>query len=62
MFVCNGNLLGLAKLVQGYRLSTSNGVTISTKAEGKKTIRLKANEIVVQVLVHFSSRGPRTHC
>ncbi|XP_038721894.1 uncharacterized protein LOC120014048 [Tripterygium wilfordii] len=49
MFACNGKLIGLAKLVQGYRLSTSDGHYISTKTEGKKSIKLKLNEIVLQV-------------
>lgn len=49
MFACNGSQIGLAKLVQGYRLSGGDGQYISTKTEGKKFIKLKANEIVLQV-------------
>lgn len=49
MFASHGNQIGLAKLVHGYRLSTADGHYISTKTEGKKLIKLKANEIVLQV-------------
>lgn len=51
MFASHGNTIGLAKLVQGSRLSTTNGHYISTKAEGKKSIKLKVNEIVLQVML-----------
>ncbi|XVF17724.1 hypothetical protein REPUB_Repub10bG0148300 [Reevesia pubescens] len=57
MFASNGKQIGLAKLVQGYRLSTSDGHYISTKTEGKKCIRLKANEIVLQVHWQETRRG-----
>ncbi|KAK6258492.1 hypothetical protein QQP08_003805 [Theobroma cacao] len=57
MFACNGKQIGLAKLVQGYRLSTSDGHYISTKTEGKKTLRLKVNEIVLQVHWQETLRG-----
>ena len=49
MFASHGNLIGLAKLVQGYRLSAADGQYISTKTEGKNSIKLKVNEIVLQV-------------
>ncbi|KAK9009079.1 hypothetical protein V6N11_080551 [Hibiscus sabdariffa] len=49
MFTCNGKQIGLAKLVQGSRLPNSDGHYISTKTEGKKNVRLKANEIVLQI-------------
>ncbi|KAG5069874.1 hypothetical protein JHK85_002251 [Glycine max] len=53
MFASHGNQIGLVKLIQGYRLSTSssksNGHYISTKSEGKKSINLKRNEIVLQI-------------
>ena len=49
MFASNGSHIGFAKMVQGYRLSTSDGNYISTKTEGKKSIKLKMNEIVLQV-------------
>lgn len=51
MFASNDKI-GFAKLVQGYRLSTSDGhdgYYTSTKTEGKKSIKLKMNEIVLQV-------------
>ncbi|XWS45293.1 hypothetical protein CRYUN_Cryun15aG0124300 [Craigia yunnanensis] len=57
MFACNGKQIGLAKLVQGDHLSTSDGHYISTKTEGKKCIRLKANEIVLQVHWQETLRG-----
>lgn len=51
VFASHGNQIALAKLVQGYRLSTSDGHGhyISTTAEGRKSIKLKVNEIVLQV-------------
>ncbi|GAV72477.1 hypothetical protein CFOL_v3_15965 [Cephalotus follicularis] len=57
MFACNGNQIGLAKLIQGYRLSGSDGHYISTKTEGKKSIRLRVNEIVLQVHWQETLRG-----
>ncbi|KAL3733285.1 hypothetical protein ACJRO7_022760 [Eucalyptus globulus] len=57
MFASHGNTIGLAKLVQGSRLSTTNGHYISTKAEGKKSIKLKVNEIVLQVHWQETLRG-----
>ncbi|KAG8641246.1 uncharacterized protein LOC110630106 isoform X1 [Manihot esculenta] len=57
MFAINGNQIGFAKLVQGYRLSTSDGHYIPTKAEGKKLIKLKMNEIVLQVHWQETPRG-----
>ncbi|PPS15234.1 hypothetical protein GOBAR_AA05342 [Gossypium barbadense] len=48
IFACNGKQIGLAKLIQGSWLPNSDGHYISTKAEGKKYARLKANEIVLQ--------------
>lgn len=49
MFACNESQIGMAKLIQGYRLSQSDGHYIQTKAEGKKSIKLKMNELVLQV-------------
>ncbi|KAL5992694.1 hypothetical protein ACLOJK_013613 [Asimina triloba] len=49
MYACHGNHIGLAKLVQGYRISTDDGQNISTKTDGKRSIKLRANEIVLQV-------------
>ncbi|XP_073220441.1 uncharacterized protein [Cicer arietinum] len=61
MFASHGNQIGLVKLIQGYRLSTStstsNGHYISTKSEGKKSIKLKINEIVLQVHWQETLRG-----
>lgn len=51
MFASHGSQIGLAKLVQGYRLSNADGHYIATKSEGKKSIKLKLNEIVLQVLI-----------
>ncbi|BBH06153.1 Transducin/WD40 repeat-like superfamily protein [Prunus dulcis] len=49
MFASHGSQIGLAKLVQGYRLSNADGHYIATKSEGKKSIKLKLNEIVLQL-------------
>ncbi|KAM7251138.1 hypothetical protein ACFE04_023021 [Oxalis oulophora] len=57
MFACNGSQIGLAKLIQGYSLSKSDGHYISTKTEGRKSIKLKANEIVLQVHWQETPRG-----
>ncbi|KHN25133.1 hypothetical protein glysoja_044599 [Glycine soja] len=59
MFASHGNQIGIAKLIQGYRLSTStaNGHYISTNSEGKKSIKLKRNEIVLQVHWQETLRG-----
>lgn len=57
MFASHGNLIGLAKLVQGYRLSAADGQYISTKTEGKNSIKLKVNEIVLQVHWQETIRG-----
>ncbi|KAK7252842.1 hypothetical protein RIF29_37075 [Crotalaria pallida] len=61
MFACHGNQIGLVKLIQGYRLSTStsasDGQYVSTKGEGKKSIKLKRNEIVLQVHWQETLRG-----
>ncbi|KAK9012961.1 hypothetical protein V6N11_040990 [Hibiscus sabdariffa] len=57
MFACNGKQIGLAKLVQSYVHPSSDGHYISTKTEGKKFIRLKANEVVLQVHWQETPRG-----
>lgn len=51
LFATHGSQIGLAKLVQGYHVSTTNGHYISTKSEGKKSIKLKVNETVLQVIL-----------
>ncbi|KAI8542186.1 hypothetical protein RHMOL_Rhmol08G0119000 [Rhododendron molle] len=57
LFASHGDQIGLAKLVQGYRLSNSDGHYISTKGEGRKAINLKVNEIVLQVCWQETLRG-----
>uniref|UniRef100_A0A2P2M3Z0 Uncharacterized protein LOC105639681 isoform X2 n=1 Tax=Rhizophora mucronata TaxID=61149 RepID=A0A2P2M3Z0_RHIMU len=57
MFASNGSQISFAKLSQGYRLSSSDGHYISTKTEGRKTIKLKVNEIVLQVHWQETLRG-----
>ncbi|KAJ8625097.1 hypothetical protein MRB53_033627 [Persea americana] len=57
LYACHGNHIGLAKLVQGYRLSTDDGQYLSTKTEGKKSIKLKVNEVVLQVHWQETLRG-----
>ncbi|KAA8531720.1 hypothetical protein F0562_006562 [Nyssa sinensis] len=53
MFASHGDQIGLAKLVH----STADGHYISTKTEGKKSIKLKVNEIVLQVHWQETLRG-----
>jgi hypothetical protein len=50
LYVISGKHIGLAKLLNGYRLSTDNGLSITTKTDGKKFIKLKPNETVLQVI------------
>ncbi|KAJ0968158.1 hypothetical protein J5N97_025075 [Dioscorea zingiberensis] len=57
LYAVSGKHIGLAKLVQGYRLSGDDGQYISTKTEGKKFIKLKPNENVLQVHWHETLRG-----
>lgn len=57
LFASSGDQISLAKLFQGYRLSTNNGHYISTKSEGKKSIKLKVNEVVLQVQWQETLRG-----
>ncbi|KAL2898164.1 putative coatomer subunit alpha [Bienertia sinuspersici] len=59
MFASHGNQIALAKLVQGYHLSGSDGHGhyISTTAEGRKSIKLKMNETVLQVHWQETLRG-----
>ncbi|GJN29911.1 hypothetical protein PR202_gb18174 [Eleusine coracana subsp. coracana] len=49
--------IGLAKLLQGYRLSTDNGLSITTKTDGKKFIKLKPTETVLQPLTTLYYRS-----
>lgn len=59
MFASHGNQIGLVKLIEGYRLSNSTASVpdISTMSEGKKSIKLKRNEIVLQVHWQETLRG-----
>ncbi|EPS67380.1 hypothetical protein M569_07395, partial [Genlisea aurea] len=57
MFASHGDQIGLGKLVLGYHHTDTNGHYISTKAEGRKFIRLKANETVLQVQWQETLRG-----
>lgn len=47
----------MAKLVQGHRNSTADGNYIPTKGEGRKSIKLRVNEIVLQVHWQETLRG-----
>ncbi|XP_050363675.1 uncharacterized protein LOC126782463 [Argentina anserina] len=57
MFASHGDQIGLAKLVQGYRHSNAGGHYIATTNEGRKSIKLKPNEIVLQVHWQETLRG-----
>ncbi|XP_042389919.1 uncharacterized protein LOC121981456 [Zingiber officinale] len=57
LYVISGKHIGLAKLLQGYRLSNDDGQYISTKTDGKKFIKLKPNETVLQVHWQETLRG-----
>nr|CAB3494008.1 unnamed protein product [Digitaria exilis] len=57
LYVISGKHIGLAKLLQGYRLSTDNGLSITTKTDGKKFIKLKPNENVLQHLTTLYYRS-----
>ncbi|GFP96936.1 hypothetical protein PHJA_001837700 [Phtheirospermum japonicum] len=57
MFASHGDQIGLGKLILGYRLPSADGSYISTKAEGRKFIRLKVNETVLQVQWQETLRG-----
>lgn len=58
LYVISGKHIGLAKLLTGYRLSTDNGLSVTTKTDGKKFIKLKPNETVLQVHWQTTLRGP----
>ncbi|XP_008457818.2 uncharacterized protein LOC103497411 [Cucumis melo] len=57
MFASHGDQIGLAKLVQGHRNSTADGNYVPTKGEGRKSIKLRVNEIVLQVHWQETLRG-----
>ncbi|GAB2282582.1 hypothetical protein Dimus_017121 [Dionaea muscipula] len=56
LFASHGIQICLAKLVHGYRLS-ADGHYIPTTTEGRKHIKLKVNEIVLQVHWQGTLRG-----
>ncbi|OUZ99813.1 WD40 repeat [Macleaya cordata] len=57
MYACHGSHIGLTKLIQGYLLSTNDGQHGPTKTEGKKSIKLKVDEIVLKVQWQETLRG-----
>ncbi|KAL6861400.1 hypothetical protein ACP4OV_017100 [Aristida adscensionis] len=57
LYVISGKHIGLAKLLQA-RMSTDTGLSITTKTDGKKFIKLKPNETVLQVHWQTTLRGP----
>ncbi|XP_051117953.1 uncharacterized protein LOC127242437 isoform X3 [Andrographis paniculata] len=57
LFASHGDQIGLGKLIVGYRLPSTDGHIISTKAEGLKFIKLKVNENVLQVQWQETLRG-----
>ncbi|KAG7011090.1 hypothetical protein SDJN02_27888, partial [Cucurbita argyrosperma subsp. argyrosperma] len=57
MFASHGDQIGLVKLVQGHRNSTADGNYIPTKGEGRKSIKLRLNEVVLQVHWQETLRG-----
>lgn len=57
MFACDGDQIGMAKLVQGYRLSARAGHYLQTKSEGKKSIKLKVTEVVLKVISSLPPGG-----
>ncbi|KAL7141351.1 hypothetical protein ABFS83_08G047500 [Erythranthe nasuta] len=57
MFASHGDQISLGKLILGYRLPSNDGHYISTKAEGRKFIKLKVNESVLQVQWQETLRG-----
>ncbi|XP_047964874.1 uncharacterized protein LOC125209315 [Salvia hispanica] len=57
LIASHGDQIALAKLIVGYRLPSTDGHYISTKAEGRKSIKLKVNEVVLQVQWQETLRG-----
>ncbi|KAJ4955041.1 hypothetical protein NE237_011824 [Protea cynaroides] len=61
LYASHGSHIGLTKLIQGYRLSTGDShghdQYASTKTEGKKSIKLKVNEVLLQVHWQETLRG-----
>ncbi|PIA46418.1 hypothetical protein AQUCO_01500152v1 [Aquilegia coerulea] len=57
MYASNESHIGMTKLIQGYRLSVDNGQQVTPESKGKKTIKLKVNETVLQVHWQETLRG-----
>lgn len=64
MYASHGSHMGTTKLIQGYRLSVDDGQQRMTETKGsvpetkgKKTVKLKVNEIVLQVHWQETLRG-----
>ncbi|KAH6825477.1 Transducin/WD40 repeat-like superfamily protein [Perilla frutescens var. hirtella] len=57
LFASHGDQIALGKLIVGYRLPSTDGHYISTKAEGRKFVKLKVNETVFQVQWQETLRG-----
>ncbi|XP_078433538.1 transducin/WD40 repeat-like superfamily protein [Wolffia australiana] len=57
LYVISGDCLALANLLQPYSLSSDGGHYITTKSEGMKAVKLKANETVLQVQWQETLRG-----
>lgn len=51
LFASHGDQIALGKFILGYRLPSTDGHYISTKAEGRKFVKLKVNETVLQVII-----------
>lgn len=57
LFASHGDQIALGKFILGYRLPSTDGHYISTKAEGRKFVKLKVNETVLQVQWQETLRG-----
>lgn len=51
LFASHGDQIAFGKIILGYRLPSTDGHYISTKAEGRKFVKLKVNETVLQVII-----------
>lgn len=51
LIASHGDQIALGKLILGYRLPSTDGHYISTRAEGRKFVKLKVNEMVLQVMI-----------
>ncbi|KAF5177772.1 Transducin/WD40 repeat-like superfamily protein [Thalictrum thalictroides] len=57
MYASHESHIGMTKLIQGSRLSVDNGQKVTPESKGKKAIKLKVNEIVLQVHWQETLRG-----